>query len=367
MNFQEAQKIGRTEGAVEAWEAIRQGTKLLQKVLVRKARSMPASLMDLQTINTCEVAPKDRPKHRPRGVVIQATTLPKNNSSGIVGLDTSLSSQNVHSIATPRIKWDTPSQQTSLRKCSSTLGQEHLSNRDARRKSQRVLTSTNLRSLRHPNIDTTWLLDAEIGSGYEVTFSSDIPLNIFLQGGQRPSDQRVECYFKDLIRGINHLHSNGIAHRNFCPENLLLAAGGTLKIAGFTCAESFRVVGKASTKIRLSSTKCGSPSYLGPEALVDYQFDPRPVDMWALAVVYVEMRTGKLLWNLAAQGADEYYDQYLQDRKGLWGYRPIENLEDESCREIIRSLLELNPLRCQSASQITKSGWIAKGGYLTSM
>jgi hypothetical protein len=96
MNFQEAQKIGRTEGAVEAWEAIRQGTKLLQKVLVRKARSMPASLMDLQTINTCEVAPKDRPKHRagtaelstgflegflgflwPRGVVIQATTLPK--------------------------------------------------------------------------------------------------------------------------------------------------------------------------------------------------------------------------------------------------------------------------------------------------
>jgi serine/threonine protein kinase len=247
-----------------------------------------------------------------------------------VGLDTSLSSQNVHSIATPRIKWDTPSQQTSLRKRSSTLGQEHLSNRDARRKSQRVLTSTNLRSLRHPNIDTTWLLDAEIGSGYEVTFSSDIPLNIFLQGGQRPSDQRVECYFKDLIRGINHLHSNGIAHRNFCPENLLLAAGGTLKIAGFTCAESFRVVGKASTKIRLSSTKCGSPSYLGPEALVDYQFDPRPVDMWALAVVYVEMRTGKLLWNLAAQGADEYYDQYLQDRKGLWGYRPIENLEDVS-------------------------------------
>ena len=97
MNFQEAQKVGRTEGAVKAWEAIRQGTKLLQKVvLVRKARSIPASLMDLPTINTCEVAPKDRPKHRvgtaelstgflegllgflwPRGIVIQATTLPK--------------------------------------------------------------------------------------------------------------------------------------------------------------------------------------------------------------------------------------------------------------------------------------------------
>ncbi len=96
MNFQEAQKIGRTEEAVEAWEAIRQGTKPLQKVLVRKARSTPGSLMDLPTINTCEVVPKDRPKHRvgiaelstgflegflgflwPREVVIHATTLPK--------------------------------------------------------------------------------------------------------------------------------------------------------------------------------------------------------------------------------------------------------------------------------------------------
>jgi protein-serine/threonine kinase len=187
-----------------------------------------------------------------------------------------------------------------------------------------------LRSLRHPNIDTTWFLDGEIGCGYEVTFSSDIPLNIFLQGNQRLNAQKAECYFKDLIRGMHHLHSNGIAHRNICTDNLLLAAGGALKITGFTCAESFRVVGKASTKIRLDSSKCGSPSYLAPEVFVDYQFDPRPVDMWALAVVYMEMRTGKLLWNLAAQGADEYYDQYLQDRKGLWGYRPIENLEDVS-------------------------------------
>ena len=33
---------------------------------------------------------------------------------------------------------------------------------------------------------------------------------------------------------------------------------------------------------------------------------------------------------LAAEAADEYYDKYLQDRKGIWGYRPIENLENVS-------------------------------------
>jgi hypothetical protein len=30
------------------------------------------------------------------------------------------------------------------------------------------------------------------------------------------------------------------------------------------------------------------------------------------------------------EGGDEYYDKYLQDRSGLWGYRPVENLENVS-------------------------------------
>jgi len=56
-----------------------------------------------------------------------------------------------------------------------------------------------------------------------------------------------------------------------------------------------------------------------PWVLVERHFDPRPVDMWALAIVYMEMRTGRLLWTFAAEGGDEYYDKYLQDRSGLWG------------------------------------------------
>ncbi|KAE9378689.1 serine/threonine-protein kinase hal4, partial [Stipitochalara longipes BDJ] len=169
---------------------------------------------------------------------------------------------------------------------------------------------------------------------------------------------KAECYFKELICGIHYLHSNGIAHRNICPENILVTADGVMKLTGFTYAESFRVLGGAVSKIRLSSNKCGYSSYLAPEGFVSRHFDPRPVDLWALAIVYMETRTGKLLWNLAAEGADESYDKYLQDRKGLWGYRPVENMENESCRDIIRSLLEPNPRKRPSASQIIKSSWM---------
>jgi hypothetical protein len=50
--------------------------------------------------------------------------------------------------------------------------------------------------------------------------------------------------------------------------------------------------------------------------------------MCPLANVYLVMRTGKLLWNFAAEGGDDYYDKYLQDPRYLCGYRPIENPED---------------------------------------
>jgi hypothetical protein len=50
--------------------------------------------------------------------------------------------------------------------------------------------------------------------------------------------------------------------------------------------------------------------------------------MCPLAIVYLVMRTGKLLWNFAAEGGDDYYNKYSQDPRYLWGYRPIENPED---------------------------------------
>jgi serine/threonine protein kinase len=169
-----------------------------------------------------------------------------------------------------------------------------------------------------------------MGPGYEVTFSSSITLYTLTQGGCRLSVERAECYFKQAVRGVEYLHSTGIAHRDINPENLLVAVDGTMKITDFSHSGRFWVSGGEMSKIRLCSNRCGSPSYLAPEVFVERHFDPRPVDMWALAIVYMEMRTGKLLWTFAAEGGDEYYDKYLQDRSGLWGYRPVENLENVS-------------------------------------
>lgn len=40
----------------------------------------------------------------------------------------------------------------------------------------------------------------------------------------------AQKFFKQLIAGVEYLHSRGIAHRDLKPENLLLDANDNLKV-----------------------------------------------------------------------------------------------------------------------------------------
>jgi len=50
---------------------------------------------------------------------------------------------------------------------------------------------------------------------------------------KRFSEEKSLRLFKQLLNGLNFLHSTGLAHRDLKPENLLLTAEGNLKIADF--------------------------------------------------------------------------------------------------------------------------------------
>jgi serine/threonine protein kinase len=64
----------------------------------------------------------------------------------------------------------------------------------------------------------------------------------------------------------------------------------------------------------LSKGKCGiSPPYISPEQYTDAEFDPRAVDIWAAAVIYVAMRTGRNLWQEATE-SDTGFAQWMEER-----------------------------------------------------
>lgn len=173
------------------------------------------------------------------------------------------------------------------------------------------------------------------------------------EGGLKQAE--ADCFFKQLVRGVVYMHSMGVAHCDLKPENLLLTCNGSLKISDFGNAECFQMAWE--TEVNLLSGVCGSRPYIAPEQFKDAEFDPRAVDVWACGVIYMVMRTGSYLWQVANVEEDALFEKYLVGRKQKNGFAPIEALRRAKCRNVIYSILDPIPSRRITGKQILNSEW----------
>lgn len=196
------------------------------------------------------------------------------------------------------------------------------------------------KSLHHPNIVQTVRLCENRGRWNHVMefcnhgeLFSLVERKLFSggDGGHYSVNDRL-CFFKQLLRGVGYLHAHGIAHRDIKLENLLLDKEGHLKISDFGVAEVFSgehpglraaggECGKNMGELRLSNPGiCGSLPYIAPEVLEKKsKYDPRPLDIWSCAIVFLTMTFGGSPWQ-AAKPEYEYYrvfkqgwDEWLKD------------------------------------------------------
>ncbi|KAJ5080973.1 hypothetical protein N7456_013683 [Penicillium angulare] len=213
-------------------------------------------------------------------------------------------------------------------------------------------------SLRHPNvIHTLDLLQDAKGDYCEVMeYCAGGDLYTLVLAAGKLEVAEADCFFKQLMRGVEYMHEMGVAHRDLKPENLLLTTHGALKITDFGNGECFRMAWEKEA--HMTAGLCGSAPYIAPEEYTEKEFDPRAVDLWATGVIYMAMRTGRHLWRVARKDEDEFYQRYLEGRKHEDGYAPIETLHRARCRNVIYSILDPNPSRRINASQVLKSEWV---------
>ncbi|KAH8725973.1 kinase domain-containing protein [Phaeosphaeriaceae sp. PMI808] len=215
-------------------------------------------------------------------------------------------------------------------------------------------------SMQHPNVITTLdLLQDEKGTYCEVMeYCSGGDLYTLVLAAGQLEVVEADCFFKQLMRGVEYMHEMGVAHRDLKPENLLLTTHGSIKITDFGNGECFRMAWEKEA--HMTAGLCGSAPYIAPEEYVDKEFDPRAVDVWACGIIYMAMRTGRHLWRVAQKGEDEFFDRYLEDRKEESGYRPIEVLRRRQCRNVIYSILDPIPARRLTAHQVLASEWVSE-------
>jgi serine/threonine-protein kinase len=90
---------------------------------------------------------------------------------------------------------------------------------------------------------------------------------------------------RQICRGLDYAHSNGIVHRDVKPANIMITANGTVKIMDFGIA-------KSGGQVTNTGQVLGTPNYMAPEQVKGRPLDGRS-DLFSLGVILYEMLTGE--------------------------------------------------------------------------
>ncbi|HKN94313.1 MAG TPA: serine/threonine-protein kinase, partial [Thermoleophilaceae bacterium] len=107
-----------------------------------------------------------------------------------------------------------------------------------------------------------------------------------LKRGPLPAARALEIV-RDLAAALDHVHAQGIVHRDVKPANILLGTDGSVKLVDLG-------IGMAAghTRITQSGVVLGTPAYMAPEQ-VDGTEVTSAADVYALGAVAFELLSGR--------------------------------------------------------------------------
>ncbi len=142
-----------------------------------------------------------------------------------------------------------------------------------------------LKRLKHPNIirfisfekiENDYFLILEFIDGEnlgDIIRKRKIPLSICLNIGRQ------------VAKGINYAHRNGIIHRDIKPSNVIISKNGTAKILDFGLAY------EEGTRFTDPGVYIGTPAYIAPEVLSGGKYSPKS-DVFSYGVFLYEIISG---------------------------------------------------------------------------
>lgn len=134
------------------------------------------------------------------------------------------------------------------------------------------------------------------------------------------SRPEIYCVFRQIVDGVNYLHSMGLAHRDLKLDNCVMTSENIVKLIDFGTATVFHYPGKHQIP---ATGVVGSDPYLAPEVLSKSQYDPRLTDVWSCAIIFMCMILRRFPWKIPDYKTDMSFRLYVNTHPELCIKPPV--------------------------------------------
>ena len=235
----------------------------------------------------------------------------------------------------------------------------------------KILYETNLmRKLNHPNI--TKILETFEDDKYIFIIMEYINggnLFSFVKKRRKLSEKISKFLFRQIIEGIQHIHSKKIVHRDIKLENILIDLNNKIKICDFGIGIML------NSDDELIREQCGTPMYMAPEIILNSKkngYKGYPVDIWSAGIALYIMLSGTLPFSyknydnneknemnnnsISLSNNNNYDLQYSIVNKNP---KKIKKISSEA-RDLLHGLLNKDPNKRLTIEEILNHPWLKK-------
>ncbi|KIJ65683.1 hypothetical protein HYDPIDRAFT_187390 [Hydnomerulius pinastri MD-312] len=178
-------------------------------------------------------------------------------------------------------------------------------------------------------------------------------LHQIIKSGQTLTNEHVQYFLYQILRGMKYIHSASVIHRDLKPGNILVNSDCELKICDFGLSRGFDAVPDEHTSGNLTEY-VATRWYRAPEIMLAFRGYSTAIDVWSIGCIFAELLVGRPLF----KGKD--YGQFLEITLQM----PVLNLRSVAVDQLNKILDVLGTPEESAINRIGSEKSSIRGDYI---